>query len=436
MYSVVNQKPRKVLRVHSAHLIDVLSTTPNRVTNALYAENLIPFEVKTNLLSLTEDYKKASKLVLVLERQLQTHSDPDQYLHDICHVLRNQQHHTLTDIATSILKQLGQSSLHKQHSLLLLSFIPTGHSITDEDTSISTLDPDVQQYCDIMRDKYKHQPIVPIDWPPRVGQDFFGRLALLESQDREADPETIQQTAWCMLRGNIDEIPHFTNNKIILIDIEDVLKPNESGQPPTVVIDGPPGIGKTTLCRKILNMWANGQMKHEQYDLVIYCPLRYDKVAQASTLQELFVYQCDEVVTVIKWFQKRHGEGLLIIFDGWDELTVELRQSSLATRIICKELLVKCSVIVTSRSYASSSLLDLDSINRHVEVMGFTVEEIKNVVHGTLEKTPHLAEKLVQDLKVRGDVQSLCYIPLVCSIVILVYRKAKWTVTNNTHTII
>ena len=55
--------------------------------------------------------------------------------------------------------------------------------------------------------------------------------------------------------------------------------------------------------------------------------------------------------------------------------------------------------------------------------MGFTVKDINNVVHGTLEKAPHLAEKLVHDLKVRGDVQSLCYIPLVCSIVILVYRK-------------
>ena len=389
----------------------------------MYAKNLIPFEVKTNLLSLTEDYKKASKLVLVLERQLQTHSDPDQYLHDICHVLRNEQHQTLTDIATSILKQLGQSSLHKQHSLLLLSFIPTGQSITDEDTSISPLDPDVQQYCDIMRDKYKHQPIVPTDWPPRVGQDFFGRLALLESQDRHADPETIQQKAWCMLRGNIDEIPQFANNKIILIDIEDVLKPNESGQSFTVVIDGPPGIGKTTLCRKVLNMWANGQLKYEQYDLVIYCPLRYDKIAQASTLSDLFVYESPKVLKVVEWMTVSEGKRLLIIFDGWDELSVELRQSSLATRIIRKELLHKCSVIVTSRSYASSSLLDLDSINRHVEVMGFTVEEIKNVVHGTLEKEPNLAKKLIQDLEVRSDVQSLCYIPLVCSIVILVYRK-------------
>ena len=94
------------------------------------------------------------------------------------------------------------------------------------------------------------------------------------------------------------------------------------------------------------------------------------------------------------------GEGLLIIFDGWDELNTDLRQSSLAARIIRKEMLAKCSVIVTSHSYASYSLLKIFSVNRHVEIIGFSEKEINEVVKGTLEKEPQLARKLVQDLKV------------------------------------
>uniref|UniRef100_A0A1X7SXC9 NACHT domain-containing protein n=1 Tax=Amphimedon queenslandica TaxID=400682 RepID=A0A1X7SXC9_AMPQE len=38
-------------------------------------------------------------------------------------------------------------------------------------------------------------------------------------------------------------------------------------------------------------------------------------------------------------------------------------------------------------------------------------------------KDSQLAVKLINDLKVRNDVQSLCYVPLVCSMVILVYCK-------------
>ena len=275
-----------------------------------------------------------------------------------------------------------------------------------------------------MIDQYKYQPIVPTDWPPPVGQDFFGRLALLQTQDRHVTPQTILQKQWCMLRGQVDKIPQVTQDK--QIDIQDVLKPCDSGQSLRVVVDGPPGIGKTTLCRKLLNMWAKGELTHGQYNLVLYCPLRNDKVAQANELKQLFkyTYDCNEVTTVTEWLQNIHGQGFLIIFDGWDELNTDLRQSSLAARIIRREILAKCSVIVTSRSYASYSLLEISSVNKHVEVLGFSEEEIKAVVEGTLEKEPHLAEKLIQDLEVRGDVQSLCYVPLVCSIVISVYRQS------------
>ena len=53
--------------------------------------------------------EKSSQLVLKIEQQLEASLTPDQYLIDICHVLINQQHLTLTDIATNILHQLGES---------------------------------------------------------------------------------------------------------------------------------------------------------------------------------------------------------------------------------------------------------------------------------------------------------------------------------------
>ena len=273
-----------------------------------------------------------------------------------------------------------------------------------------------------MLERYKNESIVlPTDWPSPVGQDFFGRLALLQTQDRYATPQTIVQKQWCMLRGLVDIVPYFTQDK--QIDIHDVLKPCDSGQSLRVVVDGPPGIGKATLCRKLLNMWAKGELTHGQYNLVLYCPLRNDKVAQASTLADLSVYQSPTVLKVVEWMTTREGEGLLIIFDGWDELNTDLRQSSLAARIICKKILAKCSVIVTSRSYASYLLFEISSINRHIEIMGFSEEEIKRVIRGKLEE--ETAKCLIENLVVRDDIMSLCYVPLICSIVILIFCKSE-----------
>ena len=298
-----------------------------------------------------------------------------------------------------------------------------------------------------MRQHYKHQPIVATDWPPRIGKDFFGRLALVEKQDSSTQAES----AWHLLRGQVDKTVKLTENKEI--SVEDVLKPKKGSLSFRVIIDGPPGIGKTTLCHKLLNMWSNGPLVHQQYDLVLYYPLRNSKIATATTLADLFVRQRSKVPMVAEWFEKRNGKGLLIIFDGWDELSEQLRQSSLAASIICKDELDQCSVIVTSRSYASSSLLEIMSnLSRHVQVIGFSEKEISTVIIQTLQKDTKLAQelidkkreddknkkpftttqsskdsqlavKLINDLEVRNDVQSLCYVPLVCSMVILVYCK-------------
>ena len=223
-----------------------------------------------------------------------------------------------------------------------------------------------------------------------------------------------------MLRGDIDQICEQTNDK--QIDTIDILEPNEDGQSLRVVVDGPPGIGKTTLCRKLLNLWAKGELK-QHYELVLYCQLRNIKIAQAVDLNDLLIYQYYGVSEVIQWIISTNGDKLLIIFDGWDELNIELRQTSLAAQIIRKERLRKCSVIVTSRSYASSSLLKLNTISKHIEVKGFSKEEVNNVIQCRLPQ-------IKKEIEIRNDVQSLCYIPLVCSIVVYVCKSSEGQLPN------
>ena len=81
------------------------------VTESLYAKKLIPQQTEKEMLVRVTDTEKSCRLVDVIEKHLEVMEvmgNPEQYLIDVCHVLMNQQHRTLTDIATSILHQLGE----------------------------------------------------------------------------------------------------------------------------------------------------------------------------------------------------------------------------------------------------------------------------------------------------------------------------------------
>ena len=99
-----------MLKTHFIRLADAIRTNLYRVTDALYAKGLIPQGTREEIHTTKgiSDYQKSDQLLSTLQQQLEASLTPDQYLRDICHVLVNQQHQTLTDIATNILHQLGE----------------------------------------------------------------------------------------------------------------------------------------------------------------------------------------------------------------------------------------------------------------------------------------------------------------------------------------
>ena len=54
------------------------------------------------------DYKKASMLMNVLQRQLQAHRNKCEYVVKICNVLRVKENEKLREVANTILKLLGK----------------------------------------------------------------------------------------------------------------------------------------------------------------------------------------------------------------------------------------------------------------------------------------------------------------------------------------
>ena len=101
---------KSILRSHYAILTDAITVSLHGVTNALYTKELITAETKSHIQTATgiSDLLKSSQLVTKLETTLSCSHDPDQCLINICHVLIDQNHKILADIATSILHQLGK----------------------------------------------------------------------------------------------------------------------------------------------------------------------------------------------------------------------------------------------------------------------------------------------------------------------------------------
>ena len=261
------------------------------------------------------------------------------------------------------------------------------------------------------------------EWPPTLGVEYVN-LVLIR-QDRDKLPtfsQAFQRKVQLSTLGNIRDILNDDEfQKLSLSEITSYDAPRK-----VIIIEGAPGVGKTTLAYKLCHDWADERLLKE-FPLVVYIPLRVPLMRVAESVEDLLGYFGENCTDAdIQSIKGRMGKGVLFILDGWDELRPSCRDPDMFfPKLIRGHFLPESCVLVTSRPGASTDIRC--HANRLIEILGFTEKQVKQYIYSYFKSCTHnVADKLIDDLEEYPNVSSTCYIAINLTIVCYVYWVSEF----------
>lgn len=241
-----------------------------------------------------------------------------------------------------------------------------------------------------------------------------------------------------------------------LIEIKDIFTSNSMVITPRsktahkIMILGRAGIGKTTLCKKIVyEFFEKNKNTHEQqskngmwndkFDWLLWIPLRnlkkYPQRNDPYTLGDMFYLEF--------FLSKPNGRNLaeklwqivlensgrvLFLLDGWDEISFDKEHSPISQ--LLKDLINQTYVIVTSRPYSNYSL-DKDYFDIELETIGFNQQNVQDYLDKILTKDPIIKKEIEEFIHTNPIAIGLVNIPLQLDILCYSWNLLKRYLKEN-----
>ena len=213
-----------------------------------------------------------------------------------------------------------------------------------------------------------------------------------------------------------------------VVNMSAIFKPHEEcPQPRTVLIEGKPGMGKTTYCQKLVYDWATGKPAADdcfpQFETLLLLKCRDIKSDIWEAIDDQLLPLDIQGNDREKFFTfiRKHQSSVLLVLDGLDELPAsKLLEFS---EIIQGRVLPKCHLVATSRPEAGMKVRRYyDTI---LEIVGFTLEDVENFICKYFKDMTDLAQKLLFKLRKDKSLKDLTANPLNTALLCLLCEECQ-----------
>ncbi|CAO3568618.1 unnamed protein product [Mortierella alpina] len=256
----------------------------------------------------------------------------------------------------------------------------------------------------------------------------FVNLAIVEAPaQREKDKQDLKEQAAVFHRiPSSEAVVHVNMQKPIPLEQlfdKRKLRDGKEDIPKTILVQGRAGVGKTTLCKKLVHVHQTGQWK-DRFDAVLWLPLRQIKAYRSRTLEGLFREKFftqgldqDGLALAHELAISAQQGRVLFILDGLDEIAKDARgEEGIALKEFVGILLLQQHVVITSRPSGLDRSLLPPSIDLELETIGFNQQNVNDFVSRVLSPKPaETVQRFIQQTPlIRGLVNIPVQLDVIC----------------------
>ena len=245
----------------------------------------------------------------------------------------------------------------------------------------------VNGYKNVLRGTYQKQPVTDPDHWLHVVMPFID-LTLTEG-----DPSPVRKRFEYRMQGKYN------------LTVDGVVNSVKEGS--KILIEGRPGVGKTTLLRHIAKQWA--ELKYLQnFRLVVLVLLGHTPSSRITNLDSMLEYHSHgypDTASVARELGRTGGKGICFLLDALDEYLPQ--EGDFIHQLIKGQTLPNAAMIVTSRPNASYDLQQ--HFTRKIKVVGFLKHQIQQYIS---ELPPSSAVIISEYLNQHRNVERISYLPL------------------------